>query len=399
VFYGVLENIFYKQIDNGLLTEKAIIETEIQHDQDIPDYSSRFGHEIEVELYRRPIKKSFTLKDTAIVDSASTDEAYYRYLVVHDNKSKRGYSIQILRPLSGRGVLFRSVVDVMLVMFLFLITVSILINYLISRKLWFPFYNTIRKISQYDIKDKTLIEFPGTNVKEFNKLNEVLHKMSEKIRRDFFNLKEFTENASHEIQTPLAIIKSKIEILVQSENLTPAQMELIQSIDMAVSRLSKLNSGLILITKIENNQFQDSEPVMIHVLIEKTIESFDEFIKHKNLALTTDFVEKPVFQMNPVLAEILINNLINNAIKHNCVNGYIKILLDAKTITISNSGLPLSNSVKPLDLFNRFTKGGKHPDSLGLGLAIVKKICDFHRMSIRYHFESDNHVITICMKK
>jgi len=135
-----------------------------------------------------------------------------------------------------------------------------LVNYIISRRLWLPFYETIKKINSYDIKNKTLITFPETNIAEFGKLNAVLSSMSQKIREDFFNLKEFTENASHEIQTPLAIIKSKIELLVQSENLSENQVELIQTIDQSVTRLSKLNSGLLLITKIENNQYAEIQP-------------------------------------------------------------------------------------------------------------------------------------------
>jgi signal transduction histidine kinase len=398
LFYTVLEGLFYKQIDQGLLTEKDIIETELQHDAGVPDYSSRFGHEIAVDLYNKPAKKFFLLKDTAITDSAS-DEAYYRYLTVVDNKNKHGYSIRILQPLSSTELLFRSVVNVMLVMLVVLILISLIINYLVSRRLWLPFYSTVRRISRYDIKEKALIEFPETNVTEFRKLNEVLNTMSKKIRRDFYNLKEFTENASHEIQTPLAIVKSKIEILVQSDNLTPAQVDAIQNIDKAVTRLSKLNSGLILITKIENNQYGNLEDVSLTQLIERTIENFDEFIHHKNLTVSLQDIEHPVLSMNPILAEILLNNLINNAIKYNTVNGYIQIDITSDRLSVSNSGDPLDESIKPSDLFHRFKKNNKESDSLGLGLAIVKKICDFHRMRVSFASHNGHHTITLDFRK
>jgi signal transduction histidine kinase len=397
VFYTLLENIFYKQIDDGLLTEKNIIETEIQHDKDIPDYSARFGHEIEVTLYRHPIKESLAINDTIIIDSDTVpaEKEYYRLLTATGNKARRGYSIRILEPLTGTDAVFHSVVDVMVVIFLCLMLVSIIINFLISRNLWSPFYNTIRRLIRYDIKDLSLMQFTRTNVFEFKRLNEVLNKMSEKILKDFSNLKEFTENASHEIRTPLAIIKSKIEILIQHENLTREQIQIIQNIDEAISRLSRLNSGLLLISKIENNQFPYLEPLKPDEIIEKTIEGYGELISYKSLNVDKNFADRPTIQMNFELAEILFNNLLYNSIKHNLKNGTISVYLDNNTFSISNSGEPLSSEINPQELFNRFTKVNKQSDSLGLGLAIVKKICDFHQMPVKYLYQSGVHTIQI----
>ncbi|MDP4207435.1 MAG: HAMP domain-containing sensor histidine kinase [Bacteroidota bacterium] len=394
-FYGMLKHLFYKQIDEGLLTEKAIIETEIHHNPDVPDYTSRFGHEIEVIVYNRGVKPSFSLKDTAILDTISSEETNYRYLSVFSNARKHGYYIGILQPLSGIHELFRSVAEVLLSMFLFLMLLLGLINYMISKSLWRPFYNTLKKITRYDVKDTALMEFQPTDIAEFDRLNKVLNSMSRKIRQDFYNLKEFTENASHEIQTPLAIIKSKLEILVQSEDLTPAQAELIDTISKAATRLSKLNSGLILIARIENNQYVEVESVDMALLVEHSLESFADFIEHKNLSLEKT-IRRPMFvSMNYVLAEILVNNLIGNAIKHNIINGYIRISIEDNTLIISNSGNPLPGDENPLDLFSRFKKRSQNTDSLGLGLAIVKKICDTGKMSISYVNQGDEHIITI----
>ena len=397
LFYGILKHTFYQQTDDGLLTEKNIIEEEIQHNQEIPDYSERFGHEIEVIVYRHPVKKAFVLKDTAIYDTSLMQVAFYRFLKVAQNKNKRGYTITILHPLSGRHLLFANVVDVMLIMFLVIMFISILINYVISRKLWLPFYETIRKISNYELKDKALMEFSETSTFEFKQLNSVLDKMSRKIRQDFFNLKEFTENASHEIQTPLAIAKSKLEILIQSENLSKSQLDLIQSVDESITRLSKLNSGLLLISKIDNNQYSEFKAIKINSLIERSLVILEEFIKAKELAVTVNLNGILERNLNPVLADILINNLINNAIKHNFEGGFITIELTSSKLTISNSGEPMAED--PNDLFSRFKKSNKSSDSLGLGLAIVKKICNFHGLLISYINQGKIHTITINFRK
>lgn len=281
----------------------------------------------------------------------------------------------------------------MLIMFLSVMLFSVLINLITSQRLWLPFYETIRAISTYDIRNKPEIPLPNTNIVEFEKLNDVLNTMSTKIREDFFNLKELTENASHEIQTPLAIIKSKLELLVQSESVTPEQSELIHQINQAVTRLSKLNAGLLLLTKIENNQYSSLKEVAIHQYILQALENLDDFIKARHITLTTNFAAMPILSMNPMLAEVLINNLINNAIKHNYTNGFIAIDLTTTSLTVSNSGEPLKEA--PELLFNRFKKSDTNSESLGLGLSICKKICDYHHMQIRYKHEHETHRLIV----
>jgi signal transduction histidine kinase len=237
------------------------------------------------------------------------------------------------------------------------------------------------------------MEFSATNITEFQKLNAVLNQMSIKIRQDFFNLKEFTENASHEIQTPLAIAKSKLEILIQSENLSKPQLDLIQSVDESITRLSKLNTGLLLISKIDNNQYSEFQTISVGPLIEHSLENLEDFINRKDLKVTLDLKDRPELRLNPVLAEILINNLINNAIKHNYTGGFIKVELTSSMLTVSNSGEHLNED--PEKLFNRFKKSNKNSDSLGLGLAIVRKICNYHGMKIRYVNKGEVHTILI----
>jgi signal transduction histidine kinase len=321
----------------------------------------------------------------------------FRHLHITGNAHNRGFSISILHPLDDTHILIQNIIDVLLLMLLFVFLSLLGFNFIISKKIWKPFYNTLFQIRNYDIKTRNKLILKPSDISEFDTLNKVLTNMANKIENDFINLKEFTENASHEIQTPLAIIKSKLEILIQSTTLTREQIELVQTMDHAVSRLSKLNGGLLLIAKIENNQYEKIELVFLGSLIRKSIETLDDFIRHKNLLVRWEMEEMVSVNMNPVLADILVNNLINNAIKHNICDGYITIMLSIKGLTIENSGIPLvGNSIdNPSDLFNRFKKNSMSVESIGLGLAIVKKICDAYLLSLSYTIKDNIHSVSI----
>ncbi|HEX3008307.1 MAG TPA: HAMP domain-containing sensor histidine kinase, partial [Bacteroidales bacterium] len=243
------------------------------------------------------------------------------------------------------------------------------------------------------INEKKGLALSDTGIYEFNTLNKVLNNMSEKILTDYSNMKEFTENASHEIQTPLAIIKSKIEILVQSGKLDEEQMDALQTINDAVYRLAKLNSGLILISKIDNRQFHDNGEVDLITVIDRILDDFEDLIAMKDLHVEKSLSESYKVNLNPELAEILVSNLVSNAIKHNVAGGFIKIIQTGDSLLIWNSGLPLS--VPEEELFKRFVKNNSNSKSLGLGLAIIKKICDQYSVTCNYTCIDSEHVFQL----
>jgi signal transduction histidine kinase len=217
--------------------------------------------------------------------------------------------------------------------------------------------------------------------------------MTKKMRRDYFNLKEFNENASHEIQTPLAIIKSKLELLIQGEGLDEEQIGMINSVYEASTRMSRLNQGLLLISKIDNNQFHHTEKVDLQKIMEKTLEHFEEIINLKKIRIIHHFNSPACPQMNPVLAEILISNLISNSIRHNIEEGEILINMNSEGFEITNTGHP--TTIPPDELFRRFRKSERTSDSVGLGLAIVKKIVQLYQFDIKYEVKENIHLIKL----
>ena len=217
--------------------------------------------------------------------------------------------------------------------------------------------------------------------------------MTNKVRNDYESLKNFTENASHEIQTPLAIIKTKLELLSQSDNLDETQIIAIGSIGDATSRLSRLNQSLLLLTKIENRQFIESGIINISFIVNDCLDNLEELAESKSILIKRNIQQNVFVEMNESLCEILISNIIINSIKHNYDSGFIDIELGKNNLTISNTGA--APVIETQEFFERFTKNSFSNDSLGLGLSIVKKICDNYGFAVRYNYEGNRHIVTI----
>jgi signal transduction histidine kinase len=398
IFYHIIKTIVNRQINDSLTTEREIIQEQIDHSQSIPDFTTVFGHQIEVILYSQRdenrLHETETLTDTLIFDSSKNHLMPFRHLLYLDNADNgRLYQISIYKPTIDSQDLIEDIFFAMLLMFFSLLILLIPVNYFVSKKIWIPFYDSIRKISNYEVHSNKPLSLPATNVLEFDKLNNVLTSLTEKINRDFLNLKEFTEDMSHETQTPLAIIRSKLELLIQTEQMDQEKMQLVQAAYEAVTRLSRLNQSLSLISKIENQQFEKSPFAGLNSLTRNYIANHQEIIQKKELTVIINSDQQVVINMNPDLADILVSNLIGNAIRHNLKGGIIEISIDPSGFVIKNTG-PVP-ACDPRLFFGRFRKDGKSGDSLGLGLSIVKKICDLNELKIDYSFKDDFHTLTI----
>jgi signal transduction histidine kinase len=220
--------------------------------------------------------------------------------------------------------------------------------------------------------------------------------MTEKAREDYQSLKEFTENASHELQTPTAIIRGKLDLLMESD-IRDEQAILIAEMQNALERLSRIHSSLTLLTKLENKEYSAKEPVCISNLARETLASFDELIQMKSLVLETH-IEKAVYiPIHLSLADLLLTNLISNAIRHNAApadnKGVIRVDLSKEGLVVVNTGR--APSVPTEELFERFIKGNTGSDSIGIGLAIVRQICDLSEFDIVYQYSGGLHILAV----
>lgn len=274
-----------------------------------------------------------------------------------------------------------------------LILVFLLSTILLSKWIFRPFNLTLQIIKQFSIKGNDALEWPKSGTTEFNQLNQFLDEMTSKIRRDYKSLKEFTENASHEMQTPLAIIKGKMELLMNDENLTEDQRIIVSDTILSVEKQSKMIQSLTLLTKIENKEFSDDEIVDLSKELKGILEQFSEMISLHSLNLKSQIDDHCTLKIDPHLLLVLIQNLIGNAINHNIENGNIEVSLKGTELTIKNPGQPIDTD--PSQLFQRFRKIDQTSESLGLGLSIVKQICDTYGIPIEYTVSNRSHILKL----
>jgi signal transduction histidine kinase len=394
IFFHVIKTVFYRQIDETLKTEKLLIEEQIDFSDTLPDFRQVFSHMIEVTVFNSPKKKFEFIKDTMLYDKSMDKLLRVRQLICENTSIQdQGYIISISKPLAETTQMITTIVTALVLLFISLTGLLIFVNYFISKSIWVPFNKTLESLKNFDISKDASLTLTSTKIIEFRQLNKSLDRMAKKMRHDYINLKEFNENASHEIQTPLAIIKSKLELLIQSEGLDEEQMGMINSVYEAATRMSRLNQGLLLISKIDNNQFLHAEQVNLQKVVEKTLQHFEEIIDLKKIRIVLHLHAPACPFMNPVLSEILVSNLISNAIRHNIEEGEIRITMDSGGFEIVNTGHPLT--IPPEELFRRFRKSDRTTDSVGLGLAIVKKIVLLYQFEIFYDVKENVHSMKV----
>lgn len=331
--------------------------------------------------------------DTLIFDEKVKRYKPYRLMTFTTTVNNQAYEIQMLRTLEETDGLIINIFLFMTLLVILLIATLLVVNQYSSHQIWKDFYASLDKINRFDLNIHADIELPTTDIKEFEDLNTVLGRMSKRIASDYSRMKEYTENASHEIQTPLAIINAKLELLLQCKNLPEKQYQIIADASEASDRLARLNKALILLTRIENRQFPEEETIFPQKIIEYQLDNYEEIIQSRGITLNTHFEPDVSIQMNPYLSDILFLNLIKNAIRHNIPNGKLKINLDSNSFEIANSGAPLD--INPELLFRRFFKSTKSSKSLGLGLSIVKKITELFNIEIQYTYSENLHIVKL----
>ncbi len=390
VFYERVHGINKFDASERLEQEKNKIQSFVNINHELPGNSISLGDSVAFSI--AVLAEADKTGHVKLYNSSEKEYEPYQTLEFTINSGTQLYTAIIYRPLLETDDLTTAIVEAMLIIGTCLFVVLLLSNFILSKLIWSPFYKTLEKIKTFDFTRESLVEFDKTSIVEFKTLNNVLKTITEKIASDYRTLKEFTENASHEMQTPLSIIQSKLELLIQSENLNAEQMHEVQAVYEASSRLAKLNQALLLLAKIENNQFSNSKKIQLDELIRNKIVFFEELIKHKNISIETN-LEAFSIQIHPVLADIMVSNLIGNAIKHNQDGGGISIVLNQTQLSIRNSGKPLS--IDPEQLFQRFQKADSSSGSLGLGLSIIKEICSVYHFKLSYKFDGKMHIISI----
>ncbi|MCE9540129.1 MAG: HAMP domain-containing histidine kinase, partial [Bacteroidetes bacterium] len=354
LFYYITERLYIEETDDTLILHKneflkyslpSLTTVEIQN-------WNKYNRNIKIEPFKD--LGSDTIFYNSYYDSLESETEPYRELnaTILIDGSRYTYSARI--NLVETEDLIESIAILFFVIISLLLVGLFVITKKLSISLWKPFNETLNQIEKFEIDKSNHPKFIKTNIEEFNRLNTSVEKLIEKNISIYHSQKEFIENAAHELQTPLAVFQAKIDTFIQSSEFNKEQCKMLSSLNDSVSRLNRLNKNLLLLSKLENDNYSDKETIYLNEAIKKHLDFFTEQAKEKKLNIEIEWTEIISVKSNSVLAEILISNLFLNAIRHNINDGRILIKLSNDSFIFSNSGK--SQPLVAYNLFNRFSK-------------------------------------------
>lgn len=394
LFYFVIQRLYIQETDESLNLKKEEFIKYFQNNFKVQDINSwnKINRTVQISKNHNNL-----LHDTFVYyyhyDSLAQENEYSRVLYSPVRIENGQYLI------TARVSLVESKDFIENIGFIFLATLFILlagfyfITKRLSNKLWKPFYDSLSYLEQFEIDKSPKSAIHHIDIEEFERLNQAILKLTVRNTKIYQSQREFVENAAHELQTPLAVFQAKIDTLMQYSDVTEEQSVILTQLNEAAARLNKLNRNLLLLSKIESNQFSETEIVDFHEAFQKVLSFFEEQALSRNISIDIQLLEIVKVKSNHVLVEVLISNLFLNAIRHNVQNGTIIVCLTKEKLTFSNTGI--NTPLNQTELFQRFAKANPSSNGNGLGLAIIKQIVMINGWDISYHFNNGLHTFEV----
>jgi signal transduction histidine kinase len=393
VFYFVIINEFTDETDDYLenFAKRIILlhNSGIEITANSSDNNSYILREITAKEMEKIPPSQFSTEMIYIADKMETEPARTLKTAFRDTRDKF-YELKISIPTVEGHDLRESIFHWLLALVFMLLLVLLVVNFWVFRREMQPLYTLLNWLKLYKIGKNQSLPATKTTTAEFSELYLTMSKSMEKNEQIFEQQKQFISNASHEMQTPLAVCQNRVEMLLESETMTESELAELLKIRQTLNSISKMNKTLLFISKIENRQFLQTEIIDFNVLIKKIINDFKTAYAHKHLDVQIYIQGIFEVEINETLAHSLINNLIKNAFIHSNENSKIYIKISDNYLIISNSGI-----LEPLDqeqIFKRFYQAQyKKSGSTGLGLSIIKTICDNSGLKISYEYDNSEH--------
>jgi two-component system, OmpR family, sensor histidine kinase ArlS len=394
LFYFITNKLYIEEADEILpLRKKEFLANNLGSlkESDIVIWN-KINRDIKIEKPLLNLSKD-SIFYQSYYDTLSNENEPYRVLYAPINIQGKPYTFVAKINLLENEGLIKSIALLFIVLIILLLIGFYFITKKLSTKLWKPFYETLNKIKQFEVDKNATTSFDETDIEEFNSLNNAISKLIEKNTLIYQNQREFIENAAHELQTPLAVFQGKIDELMQRFDITEGQSDIICSLNETNARLNKLNKNLLLLSKIESNQYLEIENVSVNDIVSKQLIFFNEQAISKHIAIDLKLENDIKVHANQMLTEVLISNLFLNAIKHNVIDGKIAIRISQNAISFINTGL--AETLDKNKLFQRFSKVNPSSQGNGLGLAIIKKITQLNAWSVDYNYQNQLHTFSI----
>lgn len=334
-----------------------------------------------------------TYRDEMVFITEKSETEPARVLItIFRTEDERYMELVVYTPTIEKLDLLRAILGWIIFLYVLLLLIILSINIWVFRKNMKPLYVLLKWLDTSQLGKKNEPLENTTKITEFRKLNAATMAFAERGEKLFEQQKTFIGNASHEMQTPLAICRNRLEMLMEDETLTEHQLNELIKTHQTLENLTRMNRSLLLLCKIENGQFVDTRSVCLNDILAHYLDDYKEVYAYRNITVTVTTDSSFCVEMNDSLVSVLVTNLLKNSFVHNIDGGFIYIKITANTFEISNTG------EKPLDrerIFERFYQGQKKEGSTGLGLALVDSICKANHLKIDYTYVENRHIFTI----
>ena len=380
--YAGVDHAVRNEVEEQLLTQRQELEAWLGSGRPLP--AAIFGRQYSASTRPRPLGYS----DTLLLDPNEHEMVPHRQLTfrVLAGVGPAPVWVTLRKSLVETDELLAVTMGSMLVLLALLLGGIVALHRYLSTRLWAPFRHTLAVLRRYDLQQHQPLTLPVPTIEEFAELNQALTHLSRRLVADYESLREFTANAAHETQTPLAIMQAQLEQLLQVPALADdaAAAPLLADLYGATRRLSRLHQALGLLSRIENGQYATAVPLDLATLVREKAEQLAPLFEARGLALHLHLAPTPPRRLHPGLTDSLLHNLLHNAIRHNVPGGDVTVHLTPTHLEVSNPGPVISGD--PARFFERFRKHNPAAESPGLGLSIVQQICAYYGFGLSYEF-------------
>ena len=392
-FYFAIVDEINDEIDDSLEDYSELIIIRSLAGKELPSSDSGSNNQYflrEVsEAYVRT-RERIRYQDTMVYIAEKKETEPARILTtIFRNDAGQYYELSVSTPTIEKQDLRESIFYLLIGLFVILLVTILIINIWVFYRSMKPFYVLLHWLGDYRLGQTHKPLYNPTHTSEFQKLNDTVIRFAQHSEEVFQQQKQFIGNASHEIQTPLAVCRNRLEMLMEDETLTEQQLgEIIKTYE-TLEYVSKLNKSLLLLSKIDNHQYSETSKVCLNDILHSLIPDFEEVYAFKEVSLSLEENARLCADMNEVLATVLMTNLLKNAFVHNVEDGSIRITINRDSICFSNTGTLVALDEKRV--FERFYQGNKKEGSTGLGLAIANAVCRQFKLELKYVFKDGKH--------
>lgn len=387
-YYFAITAVLSRQVDKALEVEEHEVRDYAMLNGTLPHVFSTNHQAILFTRVNSSIERKFS--DTVYRDLKDEELEPARALYTWVKVQGKQYRVVVVQSKVENEDLVKVIFLITLGLIAALLAALFFLNRIILANIWKPFYKILEQVKAFNLAEKRSIKTVDSDIDEFKELDSAVSLMADRVEDDYHALKAFTENASHELMTPISVINSKLDTFLQTGEFSEAQSKLLNDMYASVTKLTRLNKSMLLLAKIENGLINDKKEINLKTLVEDSLDHFEDLIAGREIVIER-LLDDKIMKVSLLLMEVLIGNLISNALRHNVPGGFISIELNHLKLHVSNSGNP--EVLDMTNMFRRFKKAASSEGS-GLGLTISKQICDMYGFNLDYvNLNSVHHFI------